>query len=136
VFPVNPNRSEIFDTTCFPDFNTLPEPHDHLVIFTPAETSIRLLSEGAASGARSATFYAAGFGEAGDVEGLALAAQLRQALDDTGMTIVGPNCMGVACGPSGFCSIPGRNPAGACPRPHRGRGAKRRDLRLHQPGAQ
>jgi len=106
VFPVNPNRSEIFDTTCFPDFNTLPEPPDHLVIFTPAETSIRLLSEGAASGARSATFYAAGFGEAGDAEGLALAAQLRQALDDTGMTIVGPNCMGVACGPSGFCSIP------------------------------
>ena len=25
---------------------------------------------------------------------------------DTGLTIVGPNCMGVACGKSNFCSIP------------------------------
>src|SRR5262249_19701083 len=38
--------------------------------------------------------------------GLRLAADLRAALNDTGLTIVGPNCMGVACGQSNFCSIP------------------------------
>src|SRR5882724_8924617 len=106
VFPVNPNRSEIWGLPCLPDFAALPEAPDHLVLFTPAETSLRVLREGAAAGAQSATLYAAGFGEGGDPEGVALAAKLRAALDDTGLTIVGPNCMGVACGRSHFCSIP------------------------------
>jgi acyl-CoA synthetase (NDP forming) len=106
VFPVNPNRSEIWGTPCFPDFAALPEAPDHLVLLTPAETSLRVLRDGAAAGAQSATLYAAGFGEGGDPEGLALAARLRAVLDDTSLTIVGPNCMGVACGKSNFCSIP------------------------------
>src|SRR5499426_4882151 len=106
VFPVNPNRSEIWGTACFPDLKALPETPDHLVLFTPAETSFRVLRDGAAAGAQSATLYAAGFGEGGDREGLALADELRAVLKETGLTIVGPNCMGVACGRSSFCSIP------------------------------
>ncbi len=106
VFPVNPNRSEIWGLPCFPDLKALPDTPDHLVLLTPAKTSLRVLCDGAAAGARSATLYAAGFGEGGDQEGLALAAKLRAILDDTGLTIVGPNCMGVACGKSNFCSIP------------------------------
>src|SRR5499427_5057057 len=106
VFPVNPNRGEIWGTACFPDLAALPEAPDHLVLFTPAETSLKVLRDGAAAGAQSATLYAAGFGEGGDPEGLTLAAMLRTLLDNTGLTIVGPNCMGVACGKSNFCSIP------------------------------
>jgi acyl-CoA synthetase (NDP forming) len=106
VFAVNPNRSEIWGTPCFPDLKALPETPDHLVLFTPAETSLRVLRDAAAAGAQSATLYAAGFGEGGDPEGLALAAKLRTVLAETGLTIVGPNCMGVACGKSNFCSIP------------------------------
>ena len=106
VLPVNPNSSEIWGMPSFPDLKSLPETPDHLVLFTPAETSLRVLRDGAAAGAQSATLYAAGFGEGGDPEGLALAAKLRDVLADTGLTIVGPNCMGVACGKSNFCSIP------------------------------
>src|SRR5262245_26007441 len=98
VLPVNPNRSEIWGAACFPDLNALPETPDHLVLLTPAETSLRVLREGAAAGAQSATLYAAGFGEGGDQEGLALAAKLRAVLAKTGLTIVGPNCMGVEIG--------------------------------------
>src|SRR5215470_12686112 len=106
VMPVNPNRSEIWGVPCFPDVAALPEPPDHLVLFTPAETSVKVLRDGATAGAQSATLYAAGFGEGGDPEGLALAAKLRALLAETDLTIVGPNCMGVACGKSNFCSIP------------------------------
>src|SRR3977135_269539 len=77
VFPVNPNRSEIWDTPCFPDLKALPETPDHLVLFTPAETSLRVLREGGATGALSATLYAAGFGEGSERGGAALAAGLR-----------------------------------------------------------
>ena len=39
VFPVNPNRSDIWGTPCFPKLDALPETPDHLAIFTPAETT-------------------------------------------------------------------------------------------------
>jgi acyl-CoA synthetase (NDP forming) len=106
VMPVNPNRSEIWGVPCFPDVTALPEAPDHLVLFTPAETSLRVLRDGARAGAHSATLYAAGFGEGDDQQGLVLANELRAVLKETGLTIVGPNCMGVACGKSNFCSIP------------------------------
>jgi acetate---CoA ligase (ADP-forming) len=106
IMPVNPNRSEIWGAPCFPDVSVLPEAPDHLVLFTPAETSLRVLRDGARAGAQSATLYAAGFGEGDDQQGLALANELRAVLKETGLTIVGPNCMGVACGKSSFCSIP------------------------------
>jgi acetyltransferase len=98
VFPLNPNRTAIWDTACFAALDALPQPPDHLAIFTPADTNIRLLRAGAAAGARSATIYAAGFGEGGDSKGRRLAADLRDALAETGLVAVGPNCMGVACG--------------------------------------
>src|SRR6478672_2253113 len=91
VFPVNPNRREIWGTACYPTLADLPEPPDHLAIFTPADVSIDVLREGAAAGACSATFYAAGFGEGGDAHGHELAVRLRALLRDTGLTIVGPN---------------------------------------------
>src|SRR5262249_44398117 len=106
VMPVNPNRAEIWGVPCFPDVTALPEAPDHLVLFTPAETSLRVLRDGAAAGAQSATLYAARFGEGGDRERPALADRLPAVLRETGLTIVGPNCMGVACGKANFCSIP------------------------------
>ncbi|MEA2938286.1 MAG: hypothetical protein QOC56_1790 [Alphaproteobacteria bacterium] len=117
VFPVNPNRSEIWGGPCFPALEALPEAPDHLVIFTPAETALQVLRDGAAAGARSATFYAAGFGEGGDAQGLRLAAQLRDILAATGVTIVGPNCMGVACGHNGFVTIPDETLQALAPSP-------------------
>jgi acetyltransferase len=106
VFPVNPNRTEIWDVPCFPTLSALPETPDHIAIYTPAETSLQVLREGAAAGARSATFYAAGFGEGGDAAGLRLGEQLRAIIETTGITVIGPNCMGLANGKSGFSTIP------------------------------
>jgi acetate---CoA ligase (ADP-forming) len=106
VLPVNPNRSEIWGAPCFASLAALPETPDHLAIYTPAETTLQILREGAAAGAKSATIYAAGFGEGGDEDGRRRGADLRQVFAETGLTALGPNCMGVACGRSNFCTIP------------------------------
>ncbi len=106
VLPVNPNRREIWGEPCFPNFGALPEPPDHLAIFTPAETTVAMLREGGAAGARSATIFAAGFGEGGGEAGRRLGARLRAALAETGIAAVGPNCMGLGCGASRFATIP------------------------------
>jgi len=106
VFPINPNRADVWGRPCFASVETLPEPPDHLAIFTPADTALDLLRRGAAAGARSATIYAAGFGEGGSRDRAGLARELRAFLNDSGLTAVGPNCMGVGSGKSGFTTIP------------------------------
>jgi acyl-CoA synthetase (NDP forming) len=106
VFPVNPKRTEIWGGPCFASFDTMPEPPDHLAIFTPAAVTLDVLRRGASAGARSATIYAAGFGEGSGIERARLARELRAFLNDSGMTAVGPNCMGVGSAKSRFTTIP------------------------------
>jgi acetyltransferase len=117
VFPVNPGRADIWGVPCFPTLAALPEAPDHLAIFTPADVTLRVLRDSGAAGAQSATVYAAGFGEGGHAEGVRLGAELRKVLADTGLIIVGPTCMGVACGASRFATIPDETLQALAPSP-------------------
>ena len=105
VYAINPGRSEIWGAHCYPTLAALPEPPDHVALFVPADTTLSVLEEAATVGARSATLYAAGFGEGGETEGRARAVQLSALLARTGIAAAGPNCMGLACGASGFVTL-------------------------------
>ncbi len=100
VYLIHPRRKEIFDTPCYPDFASLPEPPDHLVVVVPAPGVPELLRSGAAAGARSATVFSSGFGEAFDKEAAALGGELRAVIAETGLAVSGPNCMGNICAKS------------------------------------
>ena len=65
VFLVNPNRTELWGQTCYASLADLPEPADHLALFVPADQSLEILEDSAPRGTRSATLFAAGFGEGG-----------------------------------------------------------------------
>lgn len=104
LFPLNPGRAEIGGQVCYPDFDSLPEKPDHLVILAPAAHVPNVLRTGAAAGARSATIFSAGFGE-GEGDGSALGAALRAAIEDTGIAVSGPNCMGNVCAPSRLVTL-------------------------------
>ena len=106
VYPVNPNRSEIWGARCYSSISDLPEPPDHLALFVPKEQTLEALEEAGKLGARSATIFAAGFGEGGDADGLARAERLRSVLDRYSIAATGPNCMGLAVGRSRFCTFP------------------------------
>src|SRR5262249_38745220 len=64
IYLINPRRDTIWDRPCYPDFASLPEPPDHMVVLVPAASVIETLKSGAAAGARSATVFSAGFGGA------------------------------------------------------------------------
>ncbi|MDB5642290.1 MAG: acetyl-CoA synthetase, partial [Hyphomicrobiales bacterium] len=106
IFPVNPNRKELWGLPCFASISDLPEAPDHLAIFLPNEQMIRALEEGGALGARSASLFAAGFGEGGDDEGRVRATRLKSVLEQYGIAAAGPNCMGLAVGAARFTTIP------------------------------
>jgi acyl-CoA synthetase (NDP forming) len=94
VYPYNPARETVWDTRCYRSFAELPEPPDHLVVLIPAHAVAQTLAEAARFGARSATVMTSGFDEAEDASALAAATQLRLVLEETGLAISGPNCLG------------------------------------------
>jgi acetyltransferase len=105
MFPINPGRSEIWDTRCYADFSSLPEPPDHLVMLVPAANVPEMLQAGAQAGARSATIFSAGFGEGGDAEGSGHRRRLAAVIDQTGLGVSGPNCMGNICAKSRLVTL-------------------------------
>jgi acyl-CoA synthetase (NDP forming) len=105
LYLVNPRRSEIGGERCYPDFRSLPEPPDHLVVLVPASGVPEILRRGAAAGARSATVFSSGFGEAFDAQGAVLGRELAAAIADTGLAVSGPNCMGNICAKSRFVTL-------------------------------
>src|ERR1700730_8914584 len=97
IYLVNPRRTTIWDRPCYPDFTSLPEPPDHLVVLVPASNVPEVLRSGAAAGARSATVFASGFGEAYNTDAAPLGRELKAVIAETGLAVSGPNCMGNIC---------------------------------------
>jgi acetyltransferase len=105
IYPINPNRSEIWDRACYADVFSLPEPPDHAVVLIPAKGVPGLLRDLAKAGGRSATIFTSGFGESDDVGAKALAGDLERAIAETGLAVSGPNCFGNFSAPSRFVSF-------------------------------
>lgn len=111
VYLLNPRRSQIWDVPCYPDFAALPAPPDHLVVAVPSEQVTAVLTDGAAAGARSATVYAGGFGEGGGGDGADMGRRLRAAIEQTGLAVSGPNCMGNLSVPARMVTLTAPQPA-------------------------
>jgi acetyltransferase len=105
LYLLNPRRAEIGGERCYPDFRALPEPPDHLVVLVPAPGVPEVLRSGAAAGARSATVFSSGFGEAFNAQGAALGRELAAVIAETGIAVSGPNCMGNVCAKSRFVTL-------------------------------
>ena len=95
IYPVNPRNKTVWDgEICYPALTDLPDAPDHVVIIVPGAAAIEAVAQAGKVKARSATVFSGGFGEGGDAKGREMAAQLRQAIDATGLAVSGPNCLG------------------------------------------
>jgi acetate---CoA ligase (ADP-forming) len=117
VYLINPRRAEIGGAVCYPDFAALPEPPDHLVVLVPAPGVPDVLRSGAAAGARSATVFSSGFGEGFDDDGAKLGRELAAVIEDTGLAVSGPNCMGNVCAKSRLVTLTEDRPLRVKPGP-------------------
>ena len=107
IYPVNPRNATVWNgETCYPSLAALPEAPDHVVVIVPGAAAIDTIAEAGKVKARSATIFSGGFGEGGDPKGRELAARLRQAIDEAGMAVSGPNCLGNLAAPHRFMTIP------------------------------
>lgn len=109
LYPVNAKRDTIWGVTCYKDFASLPEKPDHVLVLVPARFAVQVIRDAAAAGARSATIVTSGFSELQDEESQKLAAELQQAVRETGLAVTGPNCLGnLSAGEKLFTNIDDR----------------------------
>src|SRR5205814_5994420 len=109
LFPINAKRETIWGVPCYKDFASLPEKPDHVLVLVPARFAVQVIREAAAAGARSATIVTSGFSELQDEESQRLAVELKQAVQETGLAVTGPNCLGnLSAGENLFTNIDDR----------------------------
>ncbi len=109
LYPVNAKRETIWGVPCYKDFASLPDRPDHVLVLVPARFAVQIIRDAAAAGARSATIVTSGFSELQDDESQRLAAELQQAIRETGLAVTGPNCLGnLSAGENMFTNIDDR----------------------------
>lgn len=94
VYPVNPNASAVQGVLAYPDIQSLPTVPELAVVATPASAVLATARECATAGVPALVVVSAGFAEY-DRRGRSLQAELVQLCRDTGMRVLGPNCLGV-----------------------------------------
>ena len=93
VYPVNPKRTELMGLTCYESIRDVPDGVDLVLIAVLAKYVPDILRDAAGRGIPFALILSAGFGET--AEGKELETELRRIIAETGIRVVGPNCLGI-----------------------------------------
>jgi len=94
IYPVNPKAKSILGNRCVPSVEGIEEHVDLAVIVVPAQHVLGIVQACADRGTRHFVVISAGFKEVGG-EGVRREQELKALAEQRGLTIVGPNCLGV-----------------------------------------
>ena len=94
IYPINPNYETVQGIRCYPTVDDIPYGVDLVIIAVPASVTLEALRHCVQQGIKAAVVLTAGFAEAGP-EGKAMQEEMRQLANESGMIILGPNCLGV-----------------------------------------
>jgi acetyltransferase len=94
IYPVNPKARSIHGIAAYPSVLAVPGPVDLAIIAVPADTALAAVEECGRKGVRGLVVITAGFREVGGT-GIEREERLLGLCRRYGMTMIGPNCMGV-----------------------------------------
>jgi acetyltransferase len=94
IYPVNPKYGEIAGLRCYPDIASVPGKVDLAIIAVPGPRVADTLRELAKVGVTAAVIFSSGFSEVGGA-GVDRERELREAVRETGIRVLGPNCLGL-----------------------------------------
>ena len=101
IVPVNANRSEVQGLAAFPSIAAVPGEIETAIVALPAEHTVSAVRASAEKGVKACIVFSSGFSEAG-AEGKAAEAELGRIARDSGMRVLGPNCLGLFTAHTGF----------------------------------
>lgn len=94
IYPVNPKHEVIQGLAAYATIRDINQPVDCALIAIPAKHVLQTLLDCAASGVRSAIIFSSGFAEIGN-DGIEMQVAISALSAETGMRVLGPNCLGV-----------------------------------------
>ena len=87
---------------CYPSIGDIPGPVDYVIIAVSANQTPKVIRDCALKGVKACTLFTAGFSELGTEEGIAFEREIVSIASETGMRLIGPNCMGIYCPGAGL----------------------------------
>ena len=94
VYPVNPKRDTVQGLKAYPSIADVPEAPDVALLAVPAAATEDVVRACAEKGVGAAIVFSAGYAELG-AEGTAIQDRIRDIAANSGMRLLGPNCLGV-----------------------------------------
>ncbi len=94
LYPVNPTSKVVRSVKAYPSIGDVPDEVDLAFIVVPQRFVLDVTQECADAGVRGVVVISAGFSEVGE-EGAADEKRLLEVVRQSGMRMVGPNCMGL-----------------------------------------
>ena len=94
-YPVNARYQTIGELTCYPNVRDLPEAVDCAVITAAREAVEEIVLDCVKAGVGGAIIFASGYSETGREDRIAQQDRLAAIARESGIRIVGPNCIGV-----------------------------------------
>lgn len=95
IFPITRSRDHVLGTKAYPNLSAIPEPVDLVIVAVGAKYCASLMPEIKKAGAGNAVIISGGFSETG-TDGTVLENELAIAAKESGIRIIGPNCVGVS----------------------------------------
>lgn len=94
LYPINPKADAILGIRAWPDLAALPQTPDLAMVAVAAPRVPEVIGACADRGIRHVHLLTAGFDELGDTTGQTLRDRLISVCRDSGVLLIGPNCMG------------------------------------------
>ncbi|MEX0865623.1 MAG: GNAT family N-acetyltransferase [Acidimicrobiia bacterium] len=94
LYPVNPSSKVVRSVRAYPTVLDVPDEVDLAYVVVPQRFVLDVVRQCGDKGVRGVVVISAGFSEVGET-GAALEAELLKEVRDSGMRMVGPNCMGL-----------------------------------------
>jgi len=94
IFPVNHKAETLKGLKCYPDLDSIGQVPDLVIIVIPAKAVPAIMQQCAGIGIKSVIIITAGFKETGK-QGQKLEREVIQIAKQSGIRVIGPNCLGV-----------------------------------------
>jgi acyl-CoA synthetase (NDP forming) len=119
LYPINPRYPTLEGRPCFPSLAALPEPPDCVILAIPREGVAAAFEEAVAAGAGGVVVFASGYAETSRPERRAEQDLLARRARESGIPLLGPNCIGLVNYPLGAAMTFSAVPKPAMPLPER-----------------
>lgn len=104
LFMVNPGERKVLGFRSYRCLREIGEPVDLAMVTIPASAVIGVVEDAAAAGIRNMVVVSSNFSEVGG-KGVELERRLAEAANEAGVTVVGPNTMGIFSARASLCAI-------------------------------